>query len=72
MPQPPYVQKIIPCECGSTDAYWHGDTLRFYGCLTCWKRKGLCSYCDKPTRKGSLVLDEGQTAHRSCYKEFER
>lgn len=34
-------------------------------------RKQLCAYCGKPTRKGSMVLDEGQTAHRSCYREFE-
>jgi len=33
--------------------------------------KNLCAYCGKPTRKGSLVMDEGQTAHRSCYREFE-
>lgn len=33
--------------------------------------KNLCCYCGKPTRKGSLLLDEGQTAHRSCYAEFE-
>lgn len=33
--------------------------------------KNLCCYCGKPTRKGSLILDEGQTAHRSCYAEFE-
>jgi hypothetical protein len=33
--------------------------------------KDLCAYCGKPTRKGSMLLDEGQTAHRSCYKEFE-
>jgi hypothetical protein len=36
------------------------------------RRKQMCAYCGKPTRKGSMVLDEGQTAHRSCYKEFER
>jgi hypothetical protein len=33
-------------------------------------RKRLCAYCDKPTRQGSMLLDEGQTAHRSCYREF--
>lgn len=35
------------------------------------ERKKHCAYCGKPTRKGSMLLDEGQTAHRSCYKEFE-
>ena len=35
------------------------------------ERKNLCAYCGKPTRKGSMLLDEGQTAHRACYKEFE-
>jgi hypothetical protein len=35
------------------------------------ERKKRCAYCGKPTRKGSLVLDEGQTAHRACFKEFE-
>lgn len=34
-------------------------------------RRNQCAYCGKPTRKGSMVMDEGQTAHRSCYREFE-
>ena len=26
-----------PCpECGSADAYWHGDLLRIYCCYDCW------------------------------------
>jgi hypothetical protein len=29
-----------------------------------------CSYCGKPARKGSLLID-GQTAHKSCYKFYE-
>lgn len=33
--------------------------------------KNLCAYCGKPTRKGSITMDEGQTAHRACAKEFE-
>lgn len=39
MGQPPYVQKIIPCDCGSTEPYWHGpeDGLRVYCCDACWK-----------------------------------
>lgn len=37
--QPPHVQKIVPCECGSSDAYWHGpeDGLREYCCDRCWR-----------------------------------
>lgn len=31
-----YQQKRIPCECGSHDAYWHGDTQRVYVCPRCW------------------------------------
>ena len=22
--QPPHVQSIVPCECGSLEPYWHG------------------------------------------------
>lgn len=38
MGQPPYIQKVIPCECGSRDAYWHGDLLRVYCCDKCWQK----------------------------------
>lgn len=31
-----YAQRVIPCECGSREAYWHGTTLRWYGCDACW------------------------------------
>jgi len=27
----------VPCECGSKQARWHGDTLRVYACDKCWK-----------------------------------
>jgi hypothetical protein len=27
----------VPCECGSKDAHWHGDTFRVYTCNKCWK-----------------------------------
>lgn len=32
------VLRIVPCECGSTDAYFHGpeDGLREYCCDSCW------------------------------------
>jgi hypothetical protein len=35
-----YAQKIIPCDCGSTEPYWHGpvDGLRDYCCDKCWKQ----------------------------------
>ena len=38
MGQPPYIQKIIPCECGSPEPYWHGkeDGVRVYCCNACW------------------------------------
>ena len=36
------------------------------------ERPNFCAYCDKPTRAGSMLLDEGQSAHKSCYDEFER
>lgn len=35
-----------------------------------WTDPNLCSYCGKPTRKGSALID-GQSAHKSCIKEFE-
>jgi len=28
----------VPCECGSKQARWHGDTLRVYACDKCWKK----------------------------------
>lgn len=36
--QPPHIQRIVPCECGSTGAYWHGpeDGAREYYCDRCW------------------------------------
>lgn len=39
--QPPHIQRIVPCECGSTNAYWHGpvDGAREYACDRCWDRK---------------------------------
>ncbi len=37
-----YQQRIVPCECGSHEPYWHGDEhgLRIYCCDECWKKKG--------------------------------
>jgi hypothetical protein len=35
-----------------------------------WTDPNLCSYCGRPTRKGSALID-GQTAHKSCIKEFD-
>jgi hypothetical protein len=32
-----YQPKAVPCECGSTDAYWHGTVSRVYCCDACWK-----------------------------------
>lgn len=34
------------------------------------KKLGLCTYCGKPTRKGSAVID-GWCAHKSCIAEYE-
>jgi len=35
--QPPHIQHIVPCACGSHDAYWHGpeDGARVYCCDVC-------------------------------------
>lgn len=35
-----YAPKAIPCDCGSTEAYWHGPEggLRVYCCKDCWAR----------------------------------
>lgn len=35
-----YAQRVVPCECGSREAYWHGpeDGLREYACDPCWQR----------------------------------
>jgi len=41
MGQPPPNPKYVPCECGSTEAYWHGPEhgLREYCCDPCWDRR---------------------------------
>jgi hypothetical protein len=33
-------QRVVPCECGSRDAYWHGpeNGTREYACDPCWER----------------------------------
>lgn len=35
-------QSVIPCECGSTEPYWHGDSRvppgRVYCCDGCWQK----------------------------------
>lgn len=39
--QPQYAQRIVPCECGSTEPYWHGpeDGAREYCCDVCWAKR---------------------------------
>ena len=36
-----YRQRVVPCECGSTDPYWHGPAtgVREYCCDACWERR---------------------------------
>ena len=36
-----YQQRVVPCPCGSHEAYWHTGTAddigtRFYACDACW------------------------------------
>ena len=53
-----YAQRVIPCECGSRDAYWHGPEhgSRVYACDSCWERMqgiaslGLKACCERHTR----------------------
>lgn len=35
-----YQQRIVPCECGSLEPYWHGPTdgARTYCCDECWEK----------------------------------
>ncbi len=47
-----------------------GDTLADSAELDA-ERANNCSYCGKPTRKGSALID-GQAAHKACVKEFEK
>lgn len=44
----------------TTDEAWDNE----------YKKRGLCVYCGKPTRKGSALI-EGWCAHKSCIDEFE-
>ncbi len=46
-----------------------GDRIRIVDAVAA---NDLCAYCGKPTRKGSMVLDEGQTAHKVCHNYYER
>lgn len=62
MTQPPYVQKIIPCTCGSLEPYWHGDTERVYCCDACWQARpgatDAAPFADQaPTPKRDAKLD---------------
>ncbi len=34
----------IPCDCGSRDATWHGDTMRVYCCDVCWKHRVIAAH----------------------------
>lgn len=46
--------RAVPCECGSTDAHWHGDTLRVYACDACWRGLQLERACAKGIEAGRL------------------
>lgn len=43
-----YGPRAVPCECGSTDAYWHGPPsgARTYVCDRCWRR--ICAEAGRP------------------------
>lgn len=51
-------QKIVPCECGSPEPYWHGPEtgVRVYCCNRCWAR---------------MKRDEAQVAYVEACAAFE-
>ncbi len=64
--QAPYIQRTIPCECGSRDAYWHGPVSRWwktseggvreYSCDACWRK----SQAARKRRKGGPSVSEAR------------
>lgn len=59
MTQPPYVQRVVPCTCGSRDAYWHGpkEGLREYMCSACYAARS-------PTGRLSISKPNPQVIRR--------
>jgi hypothetical protein len=61
--------KAVPCECGSTEAYWHGPEtgLREYCCDACWARQQkLCVSCGEPIPPKRLEILPGTTTCVAC------
>lgn len=56
-----YAQKVIPCECGSREPYWHGpkDGLREYCCDACWARTQEANHKRPVARKRSRARKVG-------------
>ncbi len=56
-----YGPKVVPCECGSTEAYWHGpEGLRTYSCNRC---AAPCLVCGEPGCEGRCIdgpMDDGE------------
>jgi len=55
-----YSPKAVPCECGSTDAYWHGpeDGARVYCCDACWCVKD--AQLERATHPRTVARDEAR------------
>jgi hypothetical protein len=53
MSQSQHIQKIVPCECGSLEPYWHGpeEGRREYCCDACWDRRRQACVKRKSIRK---------------------
>lgn len=52
-----YGPRAVPCECGSTEAYWHGDAAkppgRVYCCDACWARTKGVKKAKKSSKGGA-------------------
>lgn len=61
MSQPPHIQRIVPCECGSSEAYWHGppEGIRVYCCNVCWVAKKARGDCDDAVDALTIEGEEG-------------
>lgn len=43
-----YHATAVPCDCGSNDATWHGDTMRVFCCDVCWAQRDKAEESTKP------------------------
>lgn len=61
---------VVPCECGSKDATWHGDEYgsRIYMCDKCWKKHSLTEAAEE---ESSRAIDKIATKIMDKLQSFQ-